>query len=75
VKTVLKLLGVSLSAIGLGSFIFGLFGLLDPQGSQLANDADPFGSPPPVWQFILQMGLSVAIFFAGAWLSFRKYRG
>ena len=49
---------------GLGAIIglIGLLGIIDPVGSQHANDADPFGTPPSVgWSSILVVvGIALA---------------
>ena len=41
----------------------GFLGLVDPAGTQLANDADPFGTPPSAWWgfTLLVIGLALMV--------------
>jgi hypothetical protein len=45
-----------------------LMALADPAGTQLANDADPFGAPPPWYVHAAQWALIVAATLASSWL-------
>jgi hypothetical protein len=45
--------GVPLLIFGLGGSIFTILGIIDPAGTQLSNDADPFGAPPTLLNSIL----------------------
>jgi hypothetical protein len=69
-----KAIGYLVSALGLGVAIFGLLALADPQGSQLANDSDPFGAPPQTGQLLLHVAVGVALLALGIWLVARKPR-
>jgi len=40
--------GLLLLVVGLVIILVAIMGIIDPQGAQLANDADPFGNPPPL---------------------------
>jgi hypothetical protein len=72
-RTVGKAIGYLLSALGLGIFIFGMLGLIDP-GTQQANDSDPFGVPPSAAQIFLHMAFGFAMLIAGFWLVVRNRR-
>lgn len=45
-----------------------LVGLLDPAGSQMANEADPFDTPPPASESIVALVVCAALFALGLWL-------
>ncbi len=64
--------------------LFGAFGamlslvaLADPSGTQMADDLDPFGKPPPLIWTMAVLVMFVAVIGLGAWLvhgsSRRKY--
>ncbi len=67
-----KVLGVFLSALGLGVSLFALLALADPQGAQLANDADPFGAPPATTETLLHLAVGLVALGAGCWLIFPR---
>ena len=56
--------GVVLLSVGLVATVIYGIGLLDPAGTKMADDGDPFGPPPP-WQFGA-VGLLVSLAVAGA---------
>jgi hypothetical protein len=49
-RIVLALLAVLLILAGLLIVLVGVIAVLDPVGTKLADDNDPFGPPPPRWQ-------------------------
>ena len=63
-----KALGVFLSALGLGVSLFALLALADPQGAQLANDADPFGAPSTTTETLLHLAAGLIALGTGCWL-------
>ena len=69
-----KAIGYLISALGLGIVIVGLLAIADPQGAQLANDADSFGVPPSIAQLLLHVAVGVALSALGIWLVVRKQR-
>ena len=69
-----KVIGYLISALGLGVVIFGLLALADPTGSQLANDSDPFGTPPSGAQVLVQVAIGAVGLILGIWLVVRKHR-
>jgi hypothetical protein len=74
VKFVGKAIGYLSSSLGLGIVIFGLLALADPQGTQHANDSDPFGVPPSIDQILLYVAVGVVLLVLGIWLVVRKSR-
>jgi hypothetical protein len=49
-----------------------VIGLLDPVGSQMANEGDPFGTPPPASGSIPGLVVCAALFVLGLWLVWAK---
>ena len=54
------LLGILMILLGLTGTIFGVIAVLDPAGTQLSNDADPFGTPPS-WQSSVALTAAYAV--------------
>lgn len=71
-KRIIKAIGCLLAALGWGIVIFGLLAIIDPQGAQLANDADPFGTPPSMPSLLIQVGTGAVLLALGLWLVLRK---
>ena len=63
-----KVGGSVLALFGLFGSIAWLYTLMDPAGAQLANDADPFGTPPAIFEIILWLTGWVAVLVIGCWL-------
>lgn len=61
----LRILGMSICAIGCLFILTALLGLLDPSGSQQANDVDPFGTPAAAIQAWIELALSLAVLALG----------
>ena len=51
--------GLLLLVVGLVTVLVAILGIIDPEGAQFANDADPFGQPPPI-------GWDIALLLLGA---------
>lgn len=62
------LVGLSLSTLALILFFVAIVAMLDPVGTQMANDNDPFGKPPSQLSSIVLCLLSVGLFFVGGYL-------
>jgi len=45
-----------------------VIGLLDPVGSKLSDDGDPFGTPPPASESIVALVVCAALVILGVWL-------
>jgi len=45
-----------------------VIGLLDPVGSQMANEGDPFGTPAPASGSIVALVVCAVLFVLGIWL-------
>lgn len=65
-------IGFVVALFGLFATGIGILGLLDPVGSKMADDSDPFGAPPS----FLESGLFTLIFLSmaifGIWLMSHK---
>lgn len=71
-RIVQKALGVLLAALGLGATVFTLLALADPQGAQLANDADPFGVPSSTAEALTRLAGGLVALIVGLWLILRR---
>lgn len=74
-RILLRILGVLTSALGLCGSLFAVLALLDPAGTQLANDHDPFGTPPSTGEVSASLAVWLALLGIGLWLSFPRRRG
>jgi hypothetical protein len=66
-----KLSGALLSAFAVAGCVFSVLALLDPRGTQHANDSDPFGTPPTTGESLLYLAVWLLVLGLGLWLSFR----
>ena len=71
-RFLVKAIGCLTAALGVGIVLFGLVALADPQGTQLANDSDPFGAPPSTAHLLLHVAVGGALSALGIWLVARK---
>jgi len=62
------------------AILFGLMGMLiyllaivDPAGAKLADDADPFGPPPPMRDSLFGLVVSAGVFWGGVLLPVGYY--
>ncbi len=51
-----------------------LFEIFDPAGSKMADDADPFGTPPSLLSSLVILFISLCICGAGAFLTWSAAR-
>lgn len=73
-KTLTIFFGVILLALGLGGSLVAVLGIIDPVGTQLSDDADPFGAPPTLLNAILVCLTYLGIGLAGLFLLWRSRR-
>ena len=68
--TTRQIVGVLLLAIGgIAAVVYGL-GLIDPTGTKMADDGDPFGTPPPWQEGAIGLVVSLAVAVFGGWLTY-----
>jgi uncharacterized membrane protein HdeD (DUF308 family) len=65
------LISTILVAVGLAIISLGILGIVDPIGTQMANDSDPFGTPQSMTQGIIT-GILGFIICLSPYLMFRK---
>jgi hypothetical protein len=65
---------ILLAIVGLIVIGVAVIGILEPIGTQMANDADPFGQPPPLWHGMILMGFGLACIATSAYLLSRSKR-
>lgn len=58
-----------ISALGIA---FAVLALIDPAGSKLSDDGDPFGMPASAVEVWLQLLFYVTLLFTGLWMCCRK---
>ncbi|MBF0215853.1 MAG: hypothetical protein HQL30_02545 [Candidatus Omnitrophica bacterium] len=68
IKYIRKIAGIVSIIIAVIGIIGGLLEILDPVGSKMADDADPFGTPPTLAQSIRFIVYSVLLGILGVWL-------
>jgi amino acid transporter len=54
--------------IGLLGCAVALLGIVDPASAQMADDTDPFGTPPSIWFFLGLLVLFVAVSCLGVYV-------
>ena len=69
-----RVLGVILMVIGGIATPVCVLGLMDPVGTKMADDGDPFGAPPSTTSGVIGVGLSLAVVVVGVWL-YRRATG
>ncbi len=62
------LVGLSLSTLALILFFVAIGAIIDPVGTQMANDNNPLGKPPAQFSNIVLCLVSVGLFFSGCYL-------
>ena len=67
-------LGLILLALGFGGSIIAVLGIIDPAGTKLSDDADPFGAPITLFNVILVCLTYMSLGFAGLYLLWRSLR-
>jgi hypothetical protein len=77
-RKMVKALGISFGLIllvfGLGGSLVAVLGVIDPAGTKLSDDADPFGAPLTLLNAILVFLTYMGIGFAGLYLLRRALR-
>jgi hypothetical protein len=66
------IIGSLLAIVGLVFFLVSLVALFDPVGTQMADDSDPFGPPPPWYAAVVSGIVSGGIAASGMWLLRRR---
>ena len=66
--------GVSLLLVGLLGVSVSVVAIVDPVGTKMADDSDPFGTPPTTVESLLMLVLFLALSSLGAWLGWRGGR-
>jgi hypothetical protein len=74
VKNIARASSLILLLIGVLGTAASLFEIFDPAGSKMADDADPFGTPPSLLSSFVIMFISLCIFAVGAFLTWRSAR-
>lgn len=67
-RAVRTFLGWMVASIGAGVLLVALLALVDPVGSQLANDSDPFGIPASATEALILAGSGLVTLLLGVWL-------
>lgn len=65
-KLLFRIVGWLCIAFGAGSAIFAVYAFIDPAGAQLADDGNPFGTPPSRSQIAFQFVFSLMVAAIGA---------
>jgi hypothetical protein len=73
-KTIAAASGLILLLVGFLGSAASLFEIFDPAGSKMADDADPFGTPPSLLSSLVILFISLCICGAGAFLTWRSAR-
>jgi hypothetical protein len=66
--------GFILFLFGLVGALFGLLSIVDPVGTQMADDFNPFGEPPTPIESIVIIGMYLVLAVVGGWLFNRGQR-
>lgn len=67
-KTVRAIGGVTLCSVAVIVILVGLVAVIDPVGTKMADDGDPFGKPPSRLSSALICLAGIGIFTGGRWL-------
>ena len=73
-KIIAGILGLFLLLGGLVAAALSLFCIIDPVGCKLANDGDPFGTPPSRLSSLLILLVYLGVSGVGAFLAWRSVR-
>lgn len=60
--------GVALCSIAVIVFLVGFVAVIDPVGTKMADDGDPFGKPPSRWSSALICLAGIGMFIGGRWV-------
>jgi hypothetical protein len=67
-------LSALLIAVGSVIAFVGTVGIVDPAGTKLADDSDPFGTPAPRWEAAVICAFGVALIGVGVLLAVKRPR-
>ena len=73
-KIIFAALSLILLLIGLLGSAVSLFVIFDPVGTQMANDNDPFGTPPSMVSSLLMLLVYLALGVAAGLLARKSFR-
>ena len=60
--------GVTLCSVAAILFLVGLVAIINPAGTKMADDGNPFGEPPSRWSSALICLAGVGVLMGGRWL-------
>lgn len=63
-------LGCLFMLVGVLGVGFGVLGILDPVGTKMADDGDPFGTPHTLTESLTITGIYALVLLFGLWLMF-----
>lgn len=66
-----RMTGVALASLGALGAAISILTLIDPIGTQMANDAAPFATPPGPAESCLHLAVLLALLGLGLWLFLR----
>ena len=69
-KVIRLVIGIVMTGLGFLGIGFGILAIIDPIGTQMADDHNPFATPPPLSERILLTVVYAASFLIGLWLIF-----
>jgi hypothetical protein len=61
-------IGLVVALFGLLATGFGILGILDPVGTKMSDDSDPFGTPPSFLESMIRTLVFASITGFGVWL-------
>lgn len=66
-----------LIVVGLLIMLVGVVAILDPEGTNMSDDGDPFGEPPSRVESAVVASVGLTLLVSGSWLgySWRRERG
>lgn len=74
-RSISLLFALSMMAMGGVAILVYAHGIVDPVGLKMADDGDPFGTPPSHASGVIGCIVAAAVFAAGAWLMVRWWAG
>lgn len=61
--------GAALCCTAIIVFLLGFVAIIDPAGTKMADDGDPFGKPASRWSAALISLVGIGIFIGGRWVT------
>lgn len=74
-RILLAVLGVFVFSFGGVGVLVGIIAIVDPEGTQHANDSDPFGTPPPLSKSLALTEVFLAVAALGVYAVYLGVRG